>query len=96
MKTPADKVRDAMPGTIADLASRTGYPEAEIHRQIGNLRRTGTRIFARPGAGEQNELGIEYAQPRSKSSLTNGVKEDNILLHGPSGPRCGRSPLHQR
>ena len=51
MNRPPDKVRDAMPGTLADLVDRTGYPAGEVLKQIGNLRREGVRVNAIPEPG---------------------------------------------
>jgi hypothetical protein len=38
-----------MPGALADLSVRTGYPIPEVVKQIGNLRREGVRVMARMG-----------------------------------------------
>lgn len=46
MSTPPEKVKDAMPGTLAELSFLTGYPVGEVAHQIINLRRAGVRVNA--------------------------------------------------
>ena len=58
--TPQQKVAMALPGTIREISERTGYPPAEVFRQISNLRREGKRVKAQPGAAIQSDLGITY------------------------------------
>lgn len=63
MKSPADTVAAAMPGTVAELSERTGYPPAEVYRQIGNLRRFGTRVNARMGERILDDEGRPSFEP---------------------------------
>lgn len=57
MSTPPEKVKDAMPGTLAELSFLTGYPVGEVAHQITNLRREGVRVNAVPGIGA---VGVRY------------------------------------
>ena len=61
--SPAAKVAAAMPGTIAELSERTGYPVPEVYRQIGNLRREGKRVNATMGERILDDEGRPSFEP---------------------------------
>lgn len=60
---PPQKVAAALPGTLDELSRATGYPRAEVIKQIGNLRRSGTRIRARMGATFLDDEGRPRWEP---------------------------------
>lgn len=64
VSSPAGKVAAAMPGTIAELSERTGYPVPEVFRQIGNLRSVERkRVNARMGERILDDEGRPSFEP---------------------------------
>jgi hypothetical protein len=60
MESPADKVAAAMPGTIAEIAERVGYPVGTVLHQITTLRREGRRVNAIRGEPIMGDVGVRY------------------------------------
>lgn len=62
--SPAGKVAAALPGTIQEISERTGYPPAEVMRQIGNLRGVELkRVNARMGERVVDDEGRPSFEP---------------------------------
>ena len=49
LSAPAQKVRGALPGSLADLSDRTGYPTAAILAALQSLRAAGVIVYAKCG-----------------------------------------------
>lgn len=43
---PVDAVRDSLPGTLAEIIERTGYPADQVLSLLNRLRREGVRVNA--------------------------------------------------
>ena len=72
--TPEQKVRAAMPGTLAELAERTGYPQQEVLRQITMLRRL-VRVKAQAGPAELTNRGRTFG-PTVFMAVDNGESQE--------------------
>jgi len=65
--SPLNRVMAAMPGTLAELRERTGYPTATILQMIGQLRAGGTPTFAWPD-GETGTVFFTLVPERTTAS----------------------------
>ncbi len=79
-QSPPEKVRAAMPGTLVDLAERTGYPIETVLRQITNLRRSGVRVNAQKDGFSRNGgkfllQGEDRHPPTTVFSVQDGTTE---------------------